>query len=114
MRNRRFIPAAILVALALPAAAQEKLPAGRTVVKLEAKPASVTLKHAFDYAQLLLSATLDNGDVIDVTRMAKLEPPNVVKVSATGQVRPAAEGGGAIKATACATSRLPSRWLSRV
>jgi Protein of unknown function (DUF1549)/Protein of unknown function (DUF1553) len=96
---RRSLLTLSVAALALPLVAQEKLPAGRTVSKLEAKPASVTLKHAFDYTQLLLSATLDNGDVIDVTRIAKLELPPVVKAGSTGQIRPAADGGGTIKAT---------------
>src|SRR5262245_54672154 len=98
----RLLRSVAVLALALPpslALAEEKLPAGRTVTRLEAKPASVTLKHAFDYTQLLLSATLDNGDVIDVTRVAKFELPAVVKASPTGQIRPAADGGGTIKAT---------------
>jgi hypothetical protein len=72
MLVRRFILAVALAALPALAVAQEKLPAGRTIAKLEAKPPAVSLKHAFDYTQLLLSATLDNGEVIDVTRMAKL------------------------------------------
>ena len=87
------------VLLPLSSNAQEQLPAGRTVAKLEAKPAAVTLKNPFDYTQLLLSATLDNGDVIDVTRVAKVEPPALVKVSAAGLVRPVADGAAAIKAT---------------
>src|SRR5215212_5981861 len=92
----------IVLALALPpslALAQQKLPAARTIAKLEARPAAVTLKHAFDYTQLLLSATLDNGDVIDVTRLARLDLPPVVKVSPAGLVRPVSEGGGSIKVT---------------
>src|SRR5215210_179968 len=92
----------IVLALALSpslALAQEKIPAGRTIAKLEARPTAVTLKHAFDYAQLLLSATLDNGDVVDVTRMAKLALPAVVKATPAGLVRPVADGGGAITVT---------------
>ncbi len=85
--------------LPLAAVAQESLPAGRTVAKLEAKPAAVALKNPFAYTQLLLSATLDNGDVVDVTRMAKVEVPANAKVSAAGLVRPAADGAAVIKAT---------------
>ena len=97
MRLRRSV---LVLALAgVPAfAAEEKLPAGRTVTRLEAKPAAVTLKHPFDYAQLVLSATLDNGDVMDVTRLARLDLPPVVKASPTGLVRPVSEGGGSIRA----------------
>src|SRR5262245_8634469 len=98
----RLLRSVAVLALALPpslALAEEKLPAGRTVTRLEAKPTAVTLKHAFDYTQLLLSATLDNGDVIDVTRLAKLDVPPVVKVTPAGLARPASEGSGAIRAT---------------
>src|SRR5687767_12196487 len=98
MRLRRS--AAVLFAMALlpvPAFAQEKLPPGRTVAKLQVRPTSVALQHAFDYTQLLLSATLDNGDVVDVTRLAKLELPPVVKATPTGLVRPVADGTGSIR-----------------
>ncbi|WP_020471017.1 DUF1549 domain-containing protein [Zavarzinella formosa] len=80
------------------ATAQEQLPAGRTITKLEARPASITLKNPFDYTQLLLSATLDNGDVIDVTRLAKAELPAIAKMSPAGLVRPVADGSASIKA----------------
>src|SRR5262245_5452898 len=99
MRLVRFVSAATLLVLALPAAAQEKLPAGRTVAKVEARPASITLRHQFAYTQLLVSATLDNGDVVDVTRLAKFDMPAVVKASPAGLVRPTADGDGAIKVT---------------
>jgi Protein of unknown function (DUF1553)/Protein of unknown function (DUF1549)/Bacterial Ig-like domain (group 2) len=98
MRFRRFAFAASLL-VTLPALAQEKLPAGRTVAKVEAKPASIALKTPFQYTQLLLSATLDNGEVVDVTRMAKLEVPPVVKASPAGLVRPVADGSGSILVT---------------
>jgi hypothetical protein len=99
MRFRRLSLAVALAALAIPAAAQEKLPAGRTVAKVEAKPSAINLKQPFDYSQLLLTATLDNGDAVDVTRIAKLELPPVVKASANGLVRPTADGSGSIKVT---------------
>src|SRR5262249_60562289 len=93
------IPAAAVAAVPPPASAGEKLQPGRSVAKLEAKPATVTLKHAFDYTQLLLSATLDNGDVLDVTRSARLDLPPVVKATPAGLVRPVSDGGGSVKAT---------------
>ncbi|HEX3150749.1 MAG TPA: DUF1549 domain-containing protein [Gemmataceae bacterium] len=96
---RRFVCLAVLVVLALPAPAQEKLPVGRSVAKLEARPATINLKTPFAYSQLLISATLDNGDVVDVTRLAKFELPAMVKATPTGQVRPTADGEGAIKVT---------------
>ncbi len=85
--------------LAGAARAQEKLPPGAKLMKVEAQPGAVTLKHRFDYAQLLLTGQLDNGDRIDVTRMAQLTAPagNLVSVSPTGLVRPVADGAGELK-----------------
>lgn len=99
MLVRRTILAVTLAVLPALAVAQEKLPTGRTIAKLEAKPAALSLKNPFEYTQLLLSATLDNGDVVDVTRMAKLDLPAIVKASPAGLVRPVADGNGAITAS---------------
>ena len=49
---------------------QEKLPPGTKLVKIEARPDKIELKHPFDYRQLLLTGILDNGDRIDLTRQA--------------------------------------------
>src|SRR5262249_46161775 len=57
-------------------------------------------KHPFDFTQLLLSARLDNGDVIDVTRSAQVQAPKEIKLSPTGQVRPVADGSAEITVTA--------------
>jgi hypothetical protein len=76
----------------------EKLPPGAKLTRIEAYPASITLKHPFDYRQLLLTGYLESGEKLDVTRLAKLDQPAVaVKVSATGLVRPAADGKGELK-----------------
>src|SRR4051812_20077548 len=76
----------------------ESLPRGTKLVKLEAQPASLSLKTPYDYAQVLLTGVLDGGERIDVTRMAKVEAPaKLVKVSPTGLVRPAADGSGTLK-----------------
>src|SRR5262245_61547749 len=83
-----------LTALALPLCAQEKLPPGAQVTRLEASPASVTLKHPYDYRQLLITAHLASGGKIDVTRSAPTAAPASVKVSANGLVRPAADAQG--------------------
>jgi hypothetical protein len=80
------------------ATAQEKLPANAKIVKLEAKPASLELKTPFEYRQLIVEATLDNGDVVEVTRMVNTQTPStLVKVSSNGLVRPVADGKGEIK-----------------
>src|SRR5215475_4339379 len=78
-------------------AQEEKLPAGTRVVRLEAIPPAVTLKNPFDYAQVILTGQLATGDKVDVSRMVKIETPDLVKVSPTGLVRPVADGAGQIR-----------------
>src|SRR5262249_3156466 len=81
------------------APADEKLPPGAKVVKLEARPAAVELKHPHAYSQVVVTANLENGDKIDVTRLAQVQAPATVKVSARGMVTPAADGTGEVKFT---------------
>src|SRR5262245_35643560 len=96
-RPLSILTAALLIALAPAARADDKLPAN--VVKLEAHPAKVALKTPYEYAQLLVTATLKDGDKVDVTRLAKFAAPAAVKVGAAGQVRPAADGTGELTVT---------------
>jgi hypothetical protein len=93
--------ALLLAASKLPAAdaATESLPPGATAVELSVEPASVELAHVFDYRQLLVTAKLSSGDLVDVTRIAKIEAPDCVAVSPRGQVTPAKDGEGQIKLT---------------
>lgn len=91
-----LLAAALLVG---PARGQEQLPAGAKVVKIEAQPPALALKHRFDYSQLLLTAQLEGGDRIDVTRLAQPTVPAHVSVSPTGLVRPKADGAGEMKFT---------------
>jgi hypothetical protein len=80
--------------------AQEKLPPGAKLLRVEAQPAAVELKHPFEYRQLLLIGELASGERIDVTRMARAEvSANLVTVSDRGLVRPVADGAGALKFT---------------
>jgi hypothetical protein len=101
IRKWLTLPAIALVILAAgPASAQEKLPANAKVVKLEATPNAFELKNPFDYRQLRIDATLDNGDVIDATRLVQVKPPATLKVSPTGLVRPVADGKGELVVSA--------------
>jgi len=102
--KRLLLPAVALLAFAVPALAQEKLPAGAKVTKLDVRPAKVELDGPFAYAQLLVTATLDTGDTIDVTRIAQLGAAKNAGVSAAGQVRPLADGDGEITVTLGGTS----------
>lgn len=75
----------------------ESVPAGAKVVRLEVHPDSVSLKRPFDYAQLIIAARLDTGDVVDVTRIAGIAAPaGVVRVSPDGLIRPLADGSGTL------------------
>jgi hypothetical protein len=94
-----------LVLAATGAGAQEKLPPGAKVVKVEVRPERVELKTPFEYRQLLVTGVLENGDRVDLTRQAKFAAPTgLVKVSDVGQVRPAGDGKGDIKFTAAGQS----------
>src|SRR5437667_5345549 len=93
---RFLFPLFALATLALPLFAQEKLPPGAQVTRLEASPASVTLKHPYDYRQILVTAHLASGEKIDVTRIAPIAASANTKVSPNGLVRPAADGKGEV------------------
>jgi len=78
-------------------AAEEKLPAGFKISKLEVIPAKIELKNQFDYRQLLVTGILASGERIDVTRMVDVKSPAaIVSVSSRGLVRPVSDGAGAI------------------
>jgi hypothetical protein len=74
MNLSRYLPAITLL-LSIPALApaQEKLSDGAKVTKLDVRPTKVELSGPFSYSQLLVTATLDNGETADVTRIAKIE-----------------------------------------
>jgi hypothetical protein len=96
---RRILAAILLVALAQTAAGQEKLTPGMKIARIEVQPATITLNHPYDYRQILVTAVLDTGDRLDVTRMAPLVGPTSVQVTPAGLVRPATDGSGAITFT---------------
>ena len=92
----RYAAALMLAALALPAFAQEQLPAGAKVIKFDVHPMKVELDGLFAYSQLLVTAYLDDGTTFDATRVAKITPPKNAAVSPAGMVRPTADGSGSI------------------
>src|SRR5271166_6314011 len=96
--QRVFVVGLAAFALGLPARAQEKLPPNAKLVKIEAQPPAIELKHSFDYRQMLLTGILESGERVDVTRMASPEKPaNLINLSATGLVRPLADGKGELR-----------------
>jgi hypothetical protein len=100
---RRTLTIVVVLATASPVLAQnpgdEKLPPSAKVVKLEAKPATIELKQPYAYSQLVITGQLENGDKIDVTRLAQVQVPAMVKVSPRGFITPAADGSGEVKFT---------------
>jgi hypothetical protein len=79
--------------------AQEKLPPGAKLVKVEAQPSSLTFTGRFDYAQVLLFGQLESGERVDVTRQASVKAPHAVTITSAGQVRPASDGEGKLEFT---------------
>jgi hypothetical protein len=78
----------------------DKLPPGAKLVKMEAEPTAIELNSPFAYSQLLLRGYLDNGDVVDLTRLARLvEPTSLATLSERGQIRPATNGEADLRFT---------------
>src|SRR2546421_7717527 len=76
---------------------QEKLPPNAKIVRVEAAPSAIDLKPPFAYSQLVLTGQLDNGDRVDVTRLAQITKSAQVKVTPNGLVRPVTDGSGELR-----------------
>jgi len=73
----------------------EPLPEGARVAALEVQPAQVKFTSRNEYAQLLVTARLESGDTVDVTRLAKFSiKPSLAEISATGLLTPITNGFG--------------------
>lgn len=107
-RNRLAIVSLVLAAAsvllssaAALAAPAEKLPEGVQIVSLEVHPASLALNGKYAYNQLLVTAQLADGAVLDVTRMVNVTGAGEqVEVSPTLLVRPKADGQGKLTLSA--------------
>jgi hypothetical protein len=86
-------PAAVAANSGVAEAPAESLPEGVKVVSLEAFPTALELRSRFDYRQLLVLGRTAEGELVDLTRMAKLAaPPTTVNVSQQGLVTVKADG----------------------
>ncbi len=93
-----ILPLICLLSLLPPLSAREALPPGQQVTRLKARTETIQLTNPYDYHQLLITATLTNGDKIDVTRIATLAAPTeLLSLSSTGLVRPKADGTGKVR-----------------
>ena len=78
--------------------AKETLPKGVKVAVLSAQPDQIRFDRVSDYAQLLVTAKLSNGDEFDVTRMVSYEVnPEVATVSHSGMLLPSGDGKAKLK-----------------
>jgi WD40 repeat protein len=76
----------------------EALPVGAKVASLEVQPEAICLCSPFDYAQLVVTARLETGESIDVTRTAEFKvAPDLATVSRGGLVQAKAEGRGELR-----------------
>ena len=63
------------------------------VTGLTVSPEKIQLASPFDYVQLLVTATLENGTALDATRLVQFQPAAAnVAVTVAGVVRPLADG----------------------
>jgi len=99
VRSLLSLLAAAVVLAPCGAAAQEKLPAGTKVARLEVTPARVDLVGPYAYNQVIVTAVTATGERLDVTRLAKFDAPAAVAVSPTGVVLPKVDGSGEVKVT---------------
>ncbi|MFO0908575.1 MAG: DUF1549 domain-containing protein [Isosphaeraceae bacterium] len=76
----------------------EALPPGLSVAALSVKPEKIELDSPFAYAQLVVSAKLNTGETIDVTRMvASAFSADVATMERSGLVRPRSDGQGVLR-----------------
>ncbi|MFO0823869.1 MAG: DUF1549 domain-containing protein [Gemmataceae bacterium] len=92
MKLSRFLAVALLFAVPGLASAQEKLPDGAKVTKLDVRPTQIDLTGPFAYSQLIVTATLNNGETLDATRIAQLTSPKELVTVTNGLVRAASDG----------------------
>ena len=72
---------------------EETLPSGTTVASLAVQPEKVVLPSRYDSVQLLVTATLNTGDQVDVTRLVDVAiSGDAVTVSEGGRIRAQADG----------------------
>ncbi|MEM7231005.1 MAG: DUF1549 and DUF1553 domain-containing protein, partial [Planctomycetota bacterium] len=94
---------AVALILAAPAIAEdekkagapaEKVPAGAKLAKLEIFPQKIDVKEKYGYRQILLTGVFENGDRLDLTRMAEVttSAANVAAVEPGGRIRAKGDG----------------------
>ncbi|PQO31708.1 DUF1549 and DUF1553 domain-containing protein [Blastopirellula marina] len=98
MFPKAFFAGLLLAGFALPGFAEESpnsIPAGKQIEKVTAFPEKLTLEGPFAYAQVLITAHLESGEQVDLTRVAeRIAPPAAVTITPEGLVSPVLDGTG--------------------
>lgn len=89
-----------LVSIERPTLEPTPLPDGAVVESILVQPADIVLTSSSQYAQVVITATLQSGDTVDVTRLCDLKVDgDPAAVSATGVVTPTNDGSTELVAT---------------
>lgn len=79
---------------------EESLPSGAVVTAIAVQPPQIALHGKYSYTQLLVTATLNTGDQVDVTRMASIAVNgDAVRVTEGGRVQVQADGAAQLAIT---------------
>ncbi len=73
------------------------LPELQRITSLHVSPESILLESPYAYAQLVVTATLDDGSTRDVTRDCEITTPGFATANASGMVRATSDGKGEAK-----------------
>ncbi|MEM1070327.1 MAG: DUF1549 domain-containing protein [Planctomycetota bacterium] len=80
----------------LEGAASEAIPPVDRITQLMVEPTAIELNSPYAYSQLIVTAIMDDGSTADVTRVCEIGIPDWVTMTATGLIRPSANGSGTI------------------
>ena len=98
MFSKSFLASFVLLALATAGFADQAantIPAGKQVAQVTAFPEKITLEGPFAYAQVLITAVLESGEQVDLTRTAeRVDSSEFVSVTSAGLVSPLEDGTG--------------------
>ncbi len=77
-------------------AAAEIPPPVQQVTELIVEPAEINLSSPYAYAQLVVTAVLQDGSTADVTRLCEIDVPSWATMTARGLLRGAGDGSGQV------------------
>lgn len=94
MKTRTFFSTLLaLTAIVSAAGAANAIPAGKQLVKVDVWPERIELDSPFAYAQVLVTGTLDSGEIVDLTRVAERKDASAhFQMTPGGLVSPATDG----------------------